>query len=78
VIFGKNSDRGPYEAHELILIPQSRQQYGKKVSCTYIDFPQVRKTNAVFLVKPFWISGAEWVKMRMNKKHFSVKKVVCK
>jgi dipeptidase len=29
------------------------------VKCTYIDIPQVEKTNAVFLSKPFWMWGAE-------------------
>ncbi|MDY6847055.1 MAG: C69 family dipeptidase [Chloroflexota bacterium] len=59
VIFGKNSDREPNEAHELVLIPRAHHQDGEKVSCTYIELPQVRDTNAVLLSKPFWIWGAE-------------------
>jgi dipeptidase len=29
------------------------------VKCTYIEIPQVRRTHAVLLAKPFWIWGAE-------------------
>jgi len=59
VIFGKNSDRHPNEAHELIVFPRSTHPKGTQVKCTYITLPQVRETNAVFLSKPFWIWGAE-------------------
>jgi secernin len=59
VIFGKNSDRHPNEAHELKLIPRARHPKGAQVDCTYIRVPQVRETNAVLLSKPFWLWGAE-------------------
>ncbi len=59
VIFGKNSDRQPNEAHELILIPRATHPKGAQVECTYIHVPQVVETNAVLLSKPFWIWGAE-------------------
>ena len=59
VIFGKNSDRDPNEAQELILIPHAVHPDGSEVQCTYISIPQVRETNAVLLSKPFWIWGAE-------------------
>jgi dipeptidase len=59
VIFGKNSDREPNEAHEVILIPHAMHPKGSIVECTYIDIPQVQETNAVLLSKPFWIWGAE-------------------
>jgi dipeptidase len=59
VIFGKNSDRDPNEAHELVLIPHAKHDEDEHVSCTYIDLPQVKETNAVLLSKPFWIWGAE-------------------
>jgi len=59
VIFGKNSDRHPNEAHELILIPRAAHPKDAQVKCTYINMPQVRETNAVLLSKPFWIWGAE-------------------
>jgi len=59
VIFGKNSDCEPNEVHKLVLIPRAHHQDGEQVSCTYIELPQVRDTNAVLLSKPFWIWGVE-------------------
>ena len=59
VIFGKNSDREPNEAHQLVLIPHADHTVGENVACTYVDIPQVKETNAVLLSKPFWIWGAE-------------------
>lgn len=59
VIFGKNSDRDPNEAHELIIIPHASHPKGSNVKCTYIEIPQVQETNAILLAKPFWIWGAE-------------------
>ena len=58
-IFGKNSDREPNEAHFLQMIPSAQHPPGSTVSCTYVSIPQVEKTNAVLLAKPFWIWGAE-------------------
>ncbi|MEA1970354.1 MAG: C69 family dipeptidase [Thermodesulfobacteriota bacterium] len=59
VLFAKNSDREPNEAHHLISIPAEDHSPGSNVSCTYIDIPQVKHTNALLLAKPFWIWGAE-------------------
>jgi secernin len=59
VIFGKNSDREPNEAHELVIVPHAEHPEGAEVQCTYISIPQARETNAVLLSKPFWIWGAE-------------------
>jgi len=59
LIFGKNSDREPNEAHELILFPHQSHPDGEQVACTHISIPQVAETNAVLLSKPFWIWGAE-------------------
>lgn len=59
VIFAKNSDREPNEAHELIVFPAADHAKDETVHCTYIDIPQVPHTYAVFLAKPFWIWGAE-------------------
>lgn len=58
-IFGKNSDREPNEAHFLQMIPSSQHPPGSAISCTYVSIPQVERTNAVLLAKPFWIWGAE-------------------
>ncbi|MDZ7689201.1 MAG: C69 family dipeptidase [Halobacteriales archaeon] len=57
-LFGKNSDREPNEAHEVVRVPAKRHDE-QTVSCTYIDMPQVERTSAVVLSKPFWIWGAE-------------------
>jgi secernin len=59
VLFAKNSDREPNEAHELVIIPRTLHQPGELVKCTYIEIPQVPETYQVMLAKPFWIWGAE-------------------
>jgi len=59
VLFAKNSDREPNEAHELVIIPRVKHQAGEMVKCTYIEIPQVEETYQVLLAKPFWIWGAE-------------------
>ncbi len=59
VIFGKNSDREPNEAHELCVRPRTQHPPGSTVRLTYIEIPQVSETYTVLLAKPFWIWGAE-------------------
>jgi secernin len=59
VIFAKNSDREPNEAHQLVLIPRTDHAPGSTLMCTYIEIPQVEETNAVLLAKPFWMWGTE-------------------
>lgn len=59
VLFGKNSDREPNEAHHVLTVPAEDHSPGSRVACTYIDIPQARHTHAVLLAKPFWIWGAE-------------------
>ncbi|NMC78876.1 MAG: peptidase U34 [Chloroflexi bacterium] len=59
VIFAKNSDREPNEAHELLLVPAADHEEGSVVHCTYVQVPQVAHTYQVLLAKPFWIWGAE-------------------
>ena len=59
VLFAKNSDREPNEAHELLFVPAARHVLGDEVRCTYISIPQIEETYAVLLAKPFWIWGAE-------------------
>ncbi len=59
VIFGKNSDRHPNEAHEVVILPAAEHAAGSVVKCTYIEVPQVPVTYQVLLAKPFWIWGAE-------------------
>lgn len=59
VIFAKNSDRDPNEAHELVSVPRTKHPEGSMVRCTYVEIPQVPETYALLLAKPFWIWGAE-------------------
>lgn len=59
VLFAKNSDREPNEAHELVIFPRAHHTPGEMVKCTYIEIPQVEETYQVLLAKPFWIWGAE-------------------
>ncbi len=58
VILGKNSDREPNEAHELLIAP-AVQDPGARLKATYIEIAQAPRTNAVLLSKPYWIWGAE-------------------
>lgn len=58
-LFGKNSDREPNEAHQVVTIPRQQHAPGARVKCTYIEIPQVAESFAVLLAKPFWIWGAE-------------------
>jgi secernin len=59
VLFAKNSDRDVNEAHEIVIIPGAKYPEKSKVKCTYIEIPQVARTNTVLLAKPFWIWGCE-------------------
>lgn len=59
VIFAKNTDREPNEAHQLVLIPAASHAPGSTLMCTYIEIPQVEQTFAVLLAKPFWMWGTE-------------------
>ncbi len=58
-IFGKNSDRPPNEGQHLAYFPAARYSIGERVKCTYIEIPQVEKTHAILLSKPYWMWGAE-------------------
>jgi len=59
VLFGKNSDREPNEAHHLLIVPAADHPEGSMVRCTYRSIPQAAHTCAVLLAKPSWIWGAE-------------------
>ncbi|MCI0513430.1 C69 family dipeptidase [candidate division KSB1 bacterium] len=59
MLFGKNSDREPNEAQQIVLIPAAKHTPGVKVKCTYREIDQVAQTYSVLLSKPFWIWGAE-------------------
>jgi dipeptidase len=58
-VFGKNSDRPPNEGQSMVYFPAASHAMGSKVKCTYIEIPQVGKTHAILLSKPFWMWGAE-------------------
>ena len=59
VIFGKNSNRVPNEAHNIEYIKGKKYKSNIKVKCTYISVPQVEHTYDVLLLKPFWMFGCE-------------------
>lgn len=59
IIFGKNSDREANEAQALEIIPAGNHPPGSELKCTYISIPQVEKTHAVLLCRPFWMWGVE-------------------
>lgn len=58
-LFGKNSDRERNEAQNLEITPAGRHEAGQALRATYIEIPQVERTNACLLSRPFWMWGAE-------------------
>ncbi len=59
VLFAKNSDRDPNEAQVLEWIPAGQHRLGAIVRCTWMHVPQVPRTHAVLLSRPWWMWGAE-------------------
>lgn len=59
MLFGKNSDRQRNEAQAVEYFPRTEHATDAAVTCTYITIPQVRRTYAALLCRPFWIWGAE-------------------
>src|SRR3984957_14546776 len=59
LLFGKNSDRQRNEAQTVEYSHRAEHAADAKVTCTYISIPQVERTHAVLLCRPFWIWGAE-------------------
>ena len=57
--FAKNSDRAANEAQVLDWRPAREYPPRSVVRCTWLTIPQVRRTHAVLLSRPFWQWGAE-------------------
>ncbi|GAG38819.1 unnamed protein product, partial [marine sediment metagenome] len=58
-LFGKNSDREPDEAQNILIIPREKHDLNENVQCAYLTIPQVSETARVLLCQPFWMFGAE-------------------
>jgi secernin len=59
VLFAKNSDRQRNEAQVVERLARADHPRAAVVNCTYISVPQVGRTHAVLLCRPYWIWGAE-------------------
>ncbi len=54
ILFGKNSDRDPNEAHAICFIQGGFHDADEKVQCQYCTVDQVKETYSVILSKPTW------------------------
>ena len=52
LIFAKNSDREPLEAHQLLHIPRKTHS-AKTLNCTYLQIPQTSTTWEAWLFEAF-------------------------
>jgi dipeptidase len=58
-LFAKNSDRERNEAQVLEVHPSREGSAGRPLRTTYITIPDVERTHACLLSRPFWMWGAE-------------------
>ena len=58
-LFGKNSDREPDEAQNILITPREKHDLNETVQCSYLTIPQVSETARVLLYQPFWMFGAK-------------------
>jgi dipeptidase len=58
IIFGKNSDREPNEAQQIVCYPAKTREEAK-VKTTYIEVEHPKEIGEVILSKPFQMFGAE-------------------
>ncbi len=59
VVFGKNSDRERNEAQAVELHRAAEHAAGDALRVTRVVIPQVRRTRAVLICRPYWMWGAE-------------------
>jgi secernin len=59
VLFAKNSDRDPDEAQLVEWHAAADHDPGATVDCTWTAIPQVARTHAIVLSRPWWMWGAE-------------------
>ncbi|MBN2360754.1 MAG: C69 family dipeptidase [Deltaproteobacteria bacterium] len=59
VLFAKNSDRDANEAQVLEWHAAAEHARGATLRCTWIEIPQVERSNAVLISRPWWMWGAE-------------------
>ena len=49
ILFGKNSDRDPNEAHMICYVPRTIYKEGEMLQCQYIRIPLVKETYPIIL-----------------------------
>ncbi len=58
-LFGKNSNREPDEAQNILIVPREKHDLNETVQCSYLTVPQVSETARVLFCQPFWMLGVE-------------------
>lgn len=58
-VFAKNSDREPTEPQGLEYVPAAEHPEGSLVFTSSARLPQVARTHALLLSRPYWLWGAE-------------------